>query len=226
MCPSAIAAYADRARGRYDAGTGSPRPVCEICGGSLRRDNRWGICTREPECAAEVARRRSRDWNVRYAEKHRERARDWQQRNPERATERKRAWTEANRERLNEARRQNYADNPERRRAKALKDRRERRERLAAALIEWEPIEPEASRCYVCGRAFSERRARHLDHVVPIALANWTAFETGLTLSGLRPACHSCNTSKRDREHSAFILGRWARGLPVRQAVTVEHVAQ
>jgi hypothetical protein len=105
------------------------------------------------------------------------------------------------------------AANPEQVRA----SNRKRRELKAEALIEWLSVDSEAMNCYICSRPFGPRLKRHEDHVVPLNIANRIAFETGILYSGLRPACHSCNTSKGDTEHAVFILARWLKGLPVRQ---------
>ena len=37
--------------------------------------------------------------------------------------------------------------------------------------------------------------------------------------SAVRMACEPCNLSKHDRELARFVLDRWSRGSPVRQAL-------
>lgn len=176
-------------------------PACT--GAHSTRVPKAGMC---PSAWARLLAR-GRAWNAAHPEavsneSTREYHRQAYAADPEKWLERSRAWRAAN---------------PEKRKAQARRSERKRRELKADALIEWLPVDPEASRCYVCGRPFGPRRKRHLDHIVPLNVANWIAFKTGVLYSGLRPACHSCNTSKHDTEHSVFILGRFARGLPVRQ---------
>lgn len=48
----------------------SPR-TCELCGGPLRSDNRWGVCCRTPRCEKEARRRSRQARREHIAEYHR-----------------------------------------------------------------------------------------------------------------------------------------------------------
>jgi 5-methylcytosine-specific restriction endonuclease McrA len=122
---------------------------------------------------------------------HREREQRRRRDDPEKSREADRRWKAAHPERWRKNNPHKY------------------RERLAGCLIGYLPVDPEATACYICSRPFGPRLARHMDHVIPLAIANWEAFETGVLYSGLRPACQTCNQSKSSAEHSKFVLARW-----------------
>lgn len=129
------------------------------------------------------------------------------------------AWTAVNRERKRQADRAYYKNNREQVKASAANWRAKNRARNAATSRAWERAHPEAvrqyralkraryanvlhvpftldqlrarmeywgSRCWMCGGAFET-----IDHVKPIVAGG------GHLLANLRPACTSCNSSKK-----------------------------
>lgn len=191
-------------RKRSVAGIGSYTPhhaPCEMCGTQFwKTQGNHKYCSKR--CLVDK-RRHERNSNPDIARAHRERGKRWADRNRDLVRQQSAAWREANRDLHNEmsrdwARRNKYrqvpswrSKNPELHAAKE----RKRQARLRAAtpyLILSEVVEARLAvfggTCWICGG-----EADTVDHVKPIAAG-------GINIpANMRPACRSCNSSKRDR---------------------------
>ncbi|BDH59041.1 HNH endonuclease signature motif containing protein [Tsukamurella sp. PLM1] len=206
-------------------GRARPYRYCRRCQTARSRAYR----VHHPDTGAAERARRSRERNPeRYAERDRRRAQTerFKQQRKRRAAAQSayyKTWYAANRERvlalhrayrddpvlratLDARKRAWYREHPENRRRE--RHRRAARLRAAPAL----PFTSEMlgarmslwSGCWLCGRPFTDRRSRTVDHVKPLSKGGADI------LANLRPACRSCNSRKADKwpfHHTTAGLG-------------------
>lgn len=164
---------------------------------AVRRASHDGLTPCCKACKSES----DRAWRVRNQERKQATARAWYLRNRtailERARERARAAPGAKVEYLREYRRKNAERERERQRAARPRRNEAQRRRKArikdAAIVPFSVAQLAArmafwgNRCWMCGGPFEQ-----VDHVKPLARGG------SHLLANLRPACCSCNSSKKD----------------------------
>lgn len=177
-------------------------PACDACLAALRADYRQRMVA-NPEAvrdrrrryrAANPEKKKSADERYRRSnpERVRQSTRAWRGKETTKAKEAEyaRRWKAANREkaRANFARWQ--SSHPEQNRER---ERRRRARKATVVSIDFTPEQLDARmamfghRCWMCGGPYE-----HVDHVIAIARGG------PHVLANLRPACQSCNSSKKD----------------------------
>jgi len=158
-------------------GCGVTRPSSEWYRNRTRPDGLANHC--KPCMRARVAKYRAEN-----GEKDRENARRWYKANREKAREKNRRWRKAN---------------PEKHRAY---EHRRRASKAGAFTIPhteedlldfWRFIGVDPDRCWYCALDGRDSPREHTDHVIPLSKGG------SETVWNKRPACASCNTSKKDR---------------------------
>lgn len=144
---------------------------------------------REKRLARAMERRADPD----YAERARAATEAWRINNPDLYAESQRRYREGHQEERSARLKRWMRENPAA--VKAMRSRREARLR-GAACVPFTPAQLAArvavfgGRCWMCRGPY-----QHLDHVKPISKGG------SHMLANLRPACASCNASKRDKWH-------------------------
>lgn len=151
---------------------------------------RWREANREKE------RERSRSWNAANRASRNAKARERYAANREKEHERQGRYREANRETTRKASRR-WNKTPAGKASKAVVryQRRDAAQELVPGVTrpQIERLMALADHCHYCGRKFSARLTKTLEHVIPLAKGGEHK------LSNLTIACRSCNSAKGAR---------------------------
>jgi 5-methylcytosine-specific restriction endonuclease McrA len=145
----------------------------------------------------EYHRKLSRDYHRKYAEEMREKGKQWYYANKDKAFERHRRWYHKNKEKAHAwlRRWRNTAEG--RVRVRLLNAKRRALEKAQYAKIEPKEIlalMKQYNACFYCGKAGN----LSLDHVIPLSKGGLNHH------SNLVLACHSCNSSKKNKSLDAW----------------------
>ncbi|WP_311257339.1 HNH endonuclease [Microbacterium sp. WCS2018Hpa-9] len=158
----------------------------------------------------------NREYYASGREWHLARNAEWRAANPDRCRELARSWAERNPDRLLARRRKYAADNAERRALKLREWHESNPDKVRAgrwrrkALMRNAPTLPFSAselasrldyygrKCWMCRGPYE-----HLDHVKPLSRGG------AHVLANLRPACASCNLSKKDKWFGVSELARF-----------------
>lgn len=154
----------------------NPRPSCELCGRTLRKDNLVGVCQTNKVCQLE---NKLRYYAISDKTARRRASLKWKKNNPEAAKAVGRAW---------------HAEHPESR----LQAAHRRRARINGVPSEdytrQQVTEAYGYWCYLCCKPIISK-SWHLDHVFPISRGGWDV------LMNVRPTHGMCN----QRKHAKII---------------------
>jgi 5-methylcytosine-specific restriction endonuclease McrA len=211
-----------------------PPVLCQVCGEVVDRSKMGKSSTHCSDgCIKVSADRRRQAWYERNQEdvkkRNRERARRERVENPQKVKHREqlyyrnnlsrikvrgKLYQQTHREETNEAARRRQQENPETAAARLAARRRRVRESRNGEnpdYLKW-MVKVRMSpvyQCFWCRGVFSTRKTSTLnrltfDHVVPIVL-------NGIDCrSNLVPCCHSCNSSKNDRNPSDWLAEKFS----------------
>lgn len=165
--------------------------TCKRCGSGFDRERPRGLPFYCPPCRPVVHNERGKRWVVSNPEVRSKAQRKWLAKNPEKQAAARRRWHENNMEKERASRRAVKKRNPAANRS-YVRVRKARQ--LGSTTVTFSPeqlvqrLAYFGNKCWMC-----KKDADSIDHVKPLSKGG------PHMLSNLRPACLSCNSSKRDR---------------------------